>query len=107
MRLGKPVRQKGFSLTELLAIVAIVGLMGAAVAPTVVRPEAGWKVQVDRHYRSSINTAVERYYLENGRWPAADLSDFAYEGAYFPEGIPVSPLTGKPYELDPATHRVK
>lgn len=107
MRPCQIARQKGFSLTELMAIVTIVGVIGAAVAPTVVRSKTGWEVQVDQHYRSSINTAVERYYVETGCWPAADLNDISTSATYFPEGIPVSPLTGKPYQLDPVTHRVK
>ena len=62
--------------------------------------------------KAEINAAVERYYLDNGAWPADDLSNMLPTStppvySYLPEGIPVNPLTGAAdYSLDSTTHRV-
>jgi general secretion pathway protein G len=107
MRKLKVSQIRAFSLTELVAVLGIVGMMGAAVAPRITRPSECWQVQVDEHFRASIGTAVERYYVETGRWPATDLSDLGNDAAYFPDGIPANPLTGKTYRLNPDTYRVE
>jgi general secretion pathway protein G len=100
-------QRAAFSLTELVAVVTIVGVIGAAVAPRATRPSECWQVQVDQHFRASIGTAVERYYVETGRWPATDLSDLGADAAYFPDGIPVNPQTGHRYRLNPETLQVE
>jgi len=53
-----------------------------------------------------INLAVEKWFFDNGRWPAPDLSDIAADRRYFPGGPPRCPVNGQPYRLDPRTHRV-
>ena len=107
MRTRQVSQRAGFSLTELVAVVSIVGMIGAAVAPRITRPSECWQTQVDEHFRASIGTAVEQFYMETGRWPAADLSDIAADSDYFPDGIPVNPLSGQPYRLNPDTYQVE
>lgn len=54
-----------------------------------------------------INRAVERWYVLEGEWPSPDLNDrFSRDRDYFPNGIPVCPITSEPYHLDPYTYRV-
>lgn len=54
-----------------------------------------------------INAAVELWYVQHeGQWPKEDLSDIGRDRDYFPTGIPVCPVTGGAYHLDPQTHRV-
>lgn len=102
------LRFPGFSATELLPVVAIIGLLGAILVPQVAGSRhEGWQQQVHQHYVSSINQAVARYRAETGTWPAGDLSDIASHPDYFPKGLPQNPLTGEPYALNPATHRVE
>jgi hypothetical protein len=45
---------------------------------------------------------VERYYFDNGALPA----DTAALGAFFPDGVPVCPVSGNAYALDAGTKRV-
>ena len=53
-----------------------------------------------------INSAVERWYMEKGAWPADDLNDISGDINYFPEGIPAKPGGGT-YSLNATTKRVQ
>lgn len=99
-------RRRGFSLLELLAVVTILGVIAAVVVPRISNSKAGAQAEVNKQNIAEINGAVERWYFENGSWPANDLSDIGKDVNYFPEGIPVNPLTGNAYVLDATTHRV-
>ena len=100
------LRRQGFSLLELLAVVTILGVIAAVVVPRISNSKAGAQAEANKQNISEINSAVERWYFENGTWPANDLSDIGADVNYFPEGIPVNPVTGNAYALDATTHRV-
>ena len=55
-------------------------------------------------YKTEINSAVEHWVKEKGRWPLRDLSDIGSDKNYFPDGIPINPISGQPYQLDRVTH---
>jgi prepilin-type N-terminal cleavage/methylation domain-containing protein len=95
-----------FSLLELLMVVTILGIIAAMVLPRFVVSTDKTKEATCLHTRGEINVTVERYYLHTGAWPANDLSDIGADPDYFPDGIPVCPVTGQAYRLDPTTHRV-
>jgi prepilin-type N-terminal cleavage/methylation domain-containing protein len=95
-----------FSLLELLAVVAILGIIAAVIVPRFGLSADVTKQATCHHSRAEINIAVEQYYLHTGTWPANDLSDIAADLNYFPNGIPACPTSGQPYRLDPTTHRV-
>lgn len=101
------VKRQGFSLMELLAVVTILGIIAAIVVPRVSVSAAAAKQKVHEHNRATINSAVERYYIETGGWPADDLSDIRTNDAYFPDGIPTNPVDGSAYILNSTTHRVE
>src|SRR5690606_31898032 len=98
-------RRRGFSLMELLAVVTILGIIAAIVVPRVSVSAATAREKVHEHNMATINSAVERYYIETGDWPA-DLTEIASDVNYFPDGVPVNPVSGDPYTLDAVTHRV-
>jgi general secretion pathway protein G len=109
---GRPIMKMwnrhrgGFSLMELLAVVTILGVIAAIIVPRVTVSSDSAKQRVADHHKSTINAAVERYYMEQGSWPANDLSDIGAEVDYFPDGLPANPVDGSAYTLDPGTHRV-
>lgn len=98
--------RSGFSLMELLAVVTILGVLAAIIVPRITVTASTANARVDEQNRALINSAVERYHLAEGDWPADDLSDIETNLNYFPLGLPTNPTTGASYTLDPSTHRV-
>ena len=99
-------KRHGFSLMELLAVVTILGIIAAIVVPRVSVSSATAKQKVHEHNKATINSAVERWYIDKGTWPADNLSDIQADANYFPDGIPVNPVDNSAYTLNNTTHRV-
>jgi general secretion pathway protein G len=106
MNLQKCRKRTGFSLMELLAVVTILGIIAAIIVPRVTISSDTSKQKVNAHNKATINSAVERWYIEKGSWPANNLSDIGADANYFPEGIPTNPADGSAYALNATTHRV-
>lgn len=106
MKSRNQVKTSGFSLLELLAVVTILGIIAAIIIPRVTISSDTAKQRVRDHHKATINAAVERFYIDNSTWPAADLSDIGADTDYFPEGIPTNPVDGSAYSLNTTTHRV-
>jgi general secretion pathway protein G len=101
----KPIsKRRGFSLLELLAVVTILGIIAVVIIPrlSVNRDTAARNAHMQN--LAEINSAVERYFFENGSFPA-DISVLDGDAAYFPDGIPVDPIDGTAYSLDATTGR--
>jgi prepilin-type N-terminal cleavage/methylation domain-containing protein len=99
-------KRSGFSLMELLAVVTILGIIAAIIVPRVAVSSDTAKAKVNAHNKATINSAVERWYVEKGTWPAVNLSDIGADTNYFPDGVPVNPTNGSAYTLNATTHRV-
>jgi general secretion pathway protein G len=99
-------KRRGFSLMELLAVVTILGIIAAIIVPRVAVSSDTAKAKVAAHHKSTINSAAERWYVEKGAWPAADLSDIGADVNYFPSGIPTNPVDNSAYTLNATTHHV-
>lgn len=91
---------------ELLAVVTILGIIAAIIVPRVAVSSDTAKQKVNAHNKATINSAVERWYVEKGAWPATNLSDIGADINYFPDGVPVNPVDGSAYTLNTTTHRV-
>jgi hypothetical protein len=60
-----------------------------------------------RNNVQAINTMVELWYIQHDEhWPKSNMSDIGHDIDYFPKGVPVCPVTGETYRLDPVTHWV-
>lgn len=99
-------QRSGFSLMELLAVVTILGIIAAIIVPRVAVSSDTAKAKVNAHNKATINSAVERWYVEKGTWPAVNLSDIGADINYFPDGVPTNPTNGSAYTLNATTHRV-
>ena len=82
------------------------GIIAAIIVPRVTVSSDTAKQKVNAHNKATINASVERYNIETGAWPANDLSDIGANTNYFPDGVPVNPVTGTAYTLNATTHRV-
>ena len=106
-RFNRPLRKpRGFSLLELLAVVTILGVIALIVVPRITTSSATAKANANLQYKDEINSAVERWYFNNGTWPANDLSDIGADTNYFPSGLPSNPVDGTSYTLNATNHRV-
>jgi len=105
--ISNKTNRRGFSLMELLAVVTILGIIAAIIVPRVTLSSDTAKTKVDAHNKATINAAVERWYIENGSWPANDLSDIGADTDYFPSGIPANPIDSSAYALNATTMRVE
>ena len=99
-------KRKGFSLMELLAVVTILGIIAAIIVPRVAVSSDTAKAKVNSHNKATINAAVERWYVEKGAWPAANMADIAADANYFPSGLPTNPVDNSAYTLNATSHRV-
>lgn len=99
-------RHQAFSLMELLAVVTILGIIAAIIVPRVTTSSDTAKAKVNAHNKGTINAAIERYYIETGSWPSANLSELDVV-AYFPDGLPTDPTTnGTAYAMNTTTNRI-
>jgi general secretion pathway protein G len=99
-------RRRAFSLMELLAVVTILGIIAAIIVPRVAVSSDTAKSKVMAHDKATINSAIERWYVEKGAWPAANFSDIGADLNYFPDGIPTNPVDNSAYTMNTTTHRV-
>src|SRR5690349_24041608 len=97
-------KRSGFFPTQLPAVVTILGIIAAIIVPRVAVSSDTAKSKVNSHNRATINSAVERWYVEKGAWPANNLSDIGADLNYFPDGLPTNPTNGTAYTLNAATH---
>lgn len=68
-RTRKLAKQKGFTLVEMLVVLAIIGLIVGLIAPRVLGLLADSKVKTARIQMANIESALDIYYLDNGRYP--------------------------------------
>lgn len=96
--------KRGLSLLELMLVVVLVSVIATIIISRVSQSTDTAKCKSCRHNRVELNTAIERYGVTNGSYPS-DLSDLAIAD-YFPQGIPVCPVSGATYSMNSTTHRV-
>lgn len=99
--------QEGFSLVELLVVLAIMGLLVGLVAPRVLRYLDGAKVESTKAQVHNIESALELFYIDNGRYPTteeglsalrvAPTSTPSWNGPYLKGGEKLRDPWGNPY----------
>ena len=100
-------RRAGSSVLEALAVLVLLGIVAALYVPHLTTSGDLARQHAHEQYKVQINAAVERFYVNEDRWPARDLSDIGRDRRYFPAGLPKNPLDGTAYSLCPTTHRVQ
>jgi general secretion pathway protein G len=100
-------REAGFTLVEMLVVIAIIGLVVGLVGPRVLNYLSESKVKAAKIQIESFSAALDLYYLDNGGYPDANQglaalverppSAGAWNGPYLKTGsVPVDPW-GHPY----------
>ena len=93
--------QAGFTLLEILVVIAILGLLIGLVAPAVLRQLGSARTSVARQSIERIGTILDLYKLDIGSYPATDQGLQAlvdrptgatnWNGPYVKGGVPVDP----------------
>ncbi|EPH8250019.1 pilin [Neisseria gonorrhoeae] len=113
--------QKGFTLIELMIVIAIVGILAAVALPAYQDYTARAQVSEAILLAEGQKSAVTEYYLNNGIWPenngdAGVASSDKIKGKYVQKvevnnGVVTADATGKDKEIDtkhlPSTCRDK
>jgi general secretion pathway protein G len=99
-------RSKGFTLLELLVVLVILGLLAGLVAPRMFANVSKSEVKVARAQISALESALENYRLDVGRFPSSDQglaalekaqgNDTRWAGPYLKKAVPPDPW-GNPY----------
>lgn len=63
-------QDEGFSLVEMLVVLAIMGLLVGLVAPRVLGYLGGAKVDTAKAQIRNIDSALELFFIDNGRYPS-------------------------------------
>jgi general secretion pathway protein G len=72
MRKAKRYYSAGFSLIEIMVVVIIIGIMGAIVIPKVINKPDQARIVRAKQDIISIQSALDLYRLDNGRYPSTD-----------------------------------
>jgi len=68
-------RENGFTLIEVLAVIIIIGVLGAIVIPKLASSTANARRKADVATAHQVKSALDRYQLETGAYPKdADLT---------------------------------
>lgn len=107
--------QNGFTLLELLVVLAILGLLAAIVGPQVIRYLGSSKSQAAHVQAKNIAAALELYRLDAGGYPTAEqglqalvkapAGDSLWNGPYLTDAAGLNDPWGRPYLLkQPGAH---
>jgi general secretion pathway protein G len=67
--LQKEKRKRGFTLMEILIVVAIIGLLAALVMPNILGRYEKSKEEIAKAQLEMLSTAIEAFRLDTGRYP--------------------------------------
>ncbi len=105
----------GFTLVEMLVVITIIGLIMALVGPRVLGYLGESKVKAARIQIESFSSALDLFYLDNGRYPSSSeglpalvqrpANSGSWNGPYLKTAtVPADPW-GRPYIYrSPGTH---
>ena len=114
-RSARRAGEDGFTLVEMLVVITIIGLIMALVGPRVLNYLSESKVKAARIQIESFSSALDLYYLDNGRYPTSSeglpalvqrpANASSWNGPYLKTGaVPADPW-GRPYVYrSPADH---
>ena len=99
-------RERGFTLIEILVVMAIIGMLAVIVAPNIFNQQAGAQIDAALSQISSLEAALDTYRLDVGEYPDSleglreNISGrAAWNGPYLRRDVPLDPW-GNEYVYD-------
>lgn len=102
-------RRAGFTLIEILVVIAVISILAALVAPNVFQHVGSAKDAAARSQIEMLGAALDAYRLDNGRYPTssqgldalwqvptAEPRPSNWRGPYLRKAVPLDPW-GNPY----------
>lgn len=95
------MKQRGFTLLELLVVIVIIGLLAAFVAPKYFSQIGKSQSQVARAQLDSFDKALDQYRIDTGHYPTAEqglaalnaqpTNEPLWRGPYLKKSVPPDP----------------
>src|SRR5471032_2978475 len=82
MKTNKTSRKAGFTLVEIMIVVAIVGLLAAIAVPNFIRARATSQANACINNLRQIHAAINEWALENGKSTASTVANTTVVSAY-------------------------
>ena len=102
----KSQQNRAFSLMELMAVIAILGILAAVIVPGMSANQDKGKKSTCYANKGDIELQVKLWKRNKSSYPAANLSDIGADTSYFPGSLPVCPVDGTAYTINTTTGRV-
>ena len=105
-RAHTPTTAAGFTLIEILVVMAIIGMLAVMVAPSIFNQQAGAQRDAALSQISALEAALDTYRLDVGQYPDSleglvenDSGRAAWNGPYLRREVPLDPW-GNEYVYD-------
>ena len=105
-RTHTPTTAAGFTLIEILVVMAIIGMLAVMVAPSIFNQQAGAQRDAALSQISALEAALDTYRLDVGQYPDSleglvenDSGRAAWNGPYLRRAVPLDPW-GNEYVYD-------